>query len=78
MPIDEPIFRTRLNMLAASVRYCTGSVAKATVDSGTNTRPRPSPWTMPVEITGQLSICGEKLVIMCSEYAVSSSPVMTR
>ena len=50
MPIDEPMLRTRLNRLAASVRKRASSVAKATVDSGTKTRPRPSPWMTPVSM----------------------------
>ena len=45
MPIDEPIERMRLYTPAASVASARGSVAKATADSGMNTKPTPNPWS---------------------------------
>ena len=65
--IDDPIFRVRLKSAVASVRCMGGSVAKATVDSGTKTRPRPRPWTIPLSMMSALSIWGEKPVIMYRE-----------
>ena len=60
MPIDEPMLRTRLNSAVASVRKRASSVAKATVDSGTNTSPSPSPWMIPELRISVASICGVK------------------
>jgi len=70
--------RTRLNRLVASVRKRGSSVENATVDSGTNTRPSPSPWRIPVSITRLASICGVKPLIIWSDRAVSTRPASTR
>ena len=48
MPIELPMLRTRVSMAVPLLRNSPGSVANATVESGTNTRPRPAPWMMPV------------------------------
>ena len=61
------MLRTRLNSAAASARNRGSSVAKASVDSGTKTRPRPSPCTTPETTSGRQSIAGEKPVICQSE-----------
>ena len=45
MPTDEPMLRISVHSAAPSVRNALGSVAKATVLSGTKTKPRPTPWT---------------------------------
>ena len=46
MPIELPMLRTSVRIAVPSVRRWPGSVVNATVLSGTNTRPRPKPWTM--------------------------------
>ncbi len=46
MPIDEPILRTSVVMAVPPVRRLFGSVLKATVEIGTNSRPSPTPWIM--------------------------------
>ena len=48
MPIELPMLRTSVSIAVPLLRSSPGSVANATVDSGTNTRPRPAPWMMPV------------------------------
>jgi len=63
MPIELPTLRIRLKIAEPSVRRCTGKVAKAMVESGTKTKPRPKPCTSPVQITGPISIWSEKPVM---------------
>ena len=46
MPIEEATFRIRVSIEVPSVRRWLGSVRNATVESGTNTRPKPNPCTM--------------------------------
>ena len=77
MPMDEPMLRTRLNRLVASARKRASSVANATVDSGTKTRPSPIPCTSPEWMIGPAPICGENPVIMSSDRIVSASPATT-
>ena len=44
MPIELPMLRTSVSIDGAAGAQMAGSVANATVLSGTNTRPRPKPW----------------------------------
>ena len=46
MPIELATLRIRVSIEVPSVRRWLGSVRNATVDSGTNTRPKPKPWMM--------------------------------
>ncbi len=52
-------------------------VAKVSVDSGTNTKPSPTPWITPEMITSRSSICSSNPVIIHSDQAVSPSPIST-
>ena len=60
MPIELPMLRIRRQEAVASVRNSPGSVAKATVFSGTKTKPRPKPWTMPDTMIVLAEVFGEK------------------
>ena len=46
MPIELATLRNSVSIEVPSVRRWSGSVRKATVDSGTNTSPKPKPWMM--------------------------------
>ena len=54
VPALDPTLRSRLNSPAASVRCAAGRVAKATVERGTQVKPRPMPWTRPLRMTSSL------------------------
>ena len=49
MPIELATLRISVSIEVPSVRKWFGSVRNATVDSGTNTRPKPKPWTMLID-----------------------------
>ena len=53
-------------------------VKNAMVERGTNTRPKPKPWTTPVQINGHDPICGEKPVMKYNDGAVRFSPSTTK
>ena len=44
MPIELATLRNSVSIEVPSVRRWSGSVRNATVDSGTNTSPKPKPW----------------------------------
>ena len=48
MPIELPMFRSRLNRPAASVRSIGSRVEKVIVLSGTKMKPKPRPWMTPL------------------------------
>ena len=74
MPMLAPMLRIRLNSAAPSLRKCGARVENATVDSGTKTKPRPSPWTMPVRVMSQVLVSRLNCVISCMASAVSAMP----
>src|SRR5438309_2208597 len=53
MPIEPPMLRDRLSKAAPVVRIRGANVSNARLCSGTKIRPRPSPWTTPLMITGR-------------------------
>ncbi len=59
MPIELATLRIRVSIEVPSVRRWLGSVRNATVDSGTNTRPKPKPWTtLTMTISGHAGLVG--------------------
>ena len=73
-PMLMPMLRIRLYSEVPSLRSVGASVENVTVDSGTNRKPSPRPWTMPVRTMSQPLMSRSKCVISHCEIAVSASP----
>src|SRR3978361_1551831 len=60
IPTLDPMLRIRLKKAGPCVRERGGRVANVEVLSGTNTRPRPRPCTIPVRIMAEVGTSGVK------------------
>ena len=78
MPIEEPRFRVSVQIAAPSVRKSPGRVAKATVLSGTKTKPSPTPCTTLSIAIARADVSGVQPTITQSEAVASVRPMKIR
>ena len=76
MPIELATLRIRVSIEVPSVRRWLGSVRNATVESGTNTRPKPKPWMMLITMISLTPVWSVQAVMQNSETQVMLRPEM--